>query len=153
MKNLTAKDVMNTRIVSVSATWKIDKLAQFFIDQSISGAPVKDKNGKLVGVVSVTDIVRAKSELSIDSPDDYYLYSWENRLTKDDLTSFHLGERNLMVQDIMTPLLFHVDEDASIQEVADFMVKNRIHRVFVTRDERIAGIVTTIDMLKVIRDM
>jgi CBS domain-containing protein len=37
--------------------------------------------------------------------------------------------------------------------VADAMIRGRIHRVFVTRDEKLVGIITTMDMLKIIRDM
>jgi signal-transduction protein with cAMP-binding, CBS, and nucleotidyltransferase domain len=37
--------------------------------------------------------------------------------------------------------------------VAETMIKNRIHRVFVTREEKPIGIISTVDMMKVIRDM
>jgi CBS domain-containing protein len=50
-------------------------------------------------------------------------------------------------------MIFSVSENTSVQEVADVMLKGRIHRVFVTRDGRLAGIVTALDMLKVIRDL
>jgi CBS domain-containing protein len=50
-------------------------------------------------------------------------------------------------------MIFQVTEDTSVQQVADLMLKNRIHRVFVTRDEKVVGIISTPDMLKVIRDM
>jgi CBS domain-containing protein len=53
----------------------------------------------------------------------------------------------------MTPMIFSVREDTSVQEVADTMLKGRIHRVFVTRDGKLTGIVTALDMLQVIRDM
>jgi CBS domain-containing protein len=53
----------------------------------------------------------------------------------------------------MTPMIFQVTEDTPVQQVADMMIKNRIHRIFVTRDEKVVGIISTPDMLKVIRDM
>jgi len=59
----------------------------------------------------------------------------------------------VQVRDIMTPMIFSVSENTSVQEVADVMLKRRIHRVFVTRDGKLAGIVTALDMLKVIRDL
>jgi signal-transduction protein with cAMP-binding, CBS, and nucleotidyltransferase domain len=40
-----------------------------------------------------------------------------------------------------------------VQQVADMMIKNRIHRVFVTRQEKVVGIISTPDILKIIRDM
>ena len=57
------------------------------------------------------------------------------------------------MRDIMTPMLFKVDEDTSLKEVADMMIGGRVHRLFVTHKQKVVGIVTTMDMLKVIRDM
>jgi CBS domain-containing protein len=56
------------------------------------------------------------------------------------------------VKDIMTPMIFELEEDATVEEAADMMLKGRIHRVFVTRDKKLIGVVTTMDMLKVIRN-
>jgi len=53
----------------------------------------------------------------------------------------------------MTPMIFEVTEDARVQDVAETMLKGNIHRVFVTRDKKLTGIVTTLDMMQVIRDM
>ena len=50
------------------------------------------------------------------------------------------------------PIVIDVDQEASVQHVAEIMVENRVHRLFVTRAGRIEGVVTTLDMLKVIRD-
>lgn len=158
MKYLTAKDVMNPQVISVPAEWTIEELAQFLVDKAITGAPVKNEAGKLIGVVSLTDIVRhdslAEMELRADEPHDYYMHGWEDRLTPEDLSSFHIAEKpQVYVRDIMTPMIFKVDEHTSIQEVADTMIGGRIHRLLVTRESRVVGIVTTMDMLKAIRDI
>jgi predicted transcriptional regulator len=158
MKPITAKDVMNPHVISVPADWTIEELSQFLIDKAITGAPVVDENGKMVGVVSLTDIVRhdslAEMEVRADEPHDYYLHGWEDRLSPEDLTSFHVEDKpQVFVRDIMTPLVFRVDENTSIQEVADTMIGGRVHRLLVTRGQEIVGIVTTMDLLKVIRDM
>jgi CBS domain-containing protein len=59
----------------------------------------------------------------------------------------------ITVQDIMTLMIFDVDESVSVQQVADYMIKGHIHRVFVTREKKLTGIITALDLLKVIRDM
>ena len=53
----------------------------------------------------------------------------------------------------MTPMIFQVTEDRPVQQVTDMMIKNRIHWIFATRNEKVVGIISTPDMLKVIRDM
>jgi CBS domain-containing protein len=52
----------------------------------------------------------------------------------------------------MTPMVFDVTEGMKVKQVADTMIRGRIHRVFVTRDEKLTGVITTVDMLKVIRN-
>jgi len=50
-------------------------------------------------------------------------------------------------------MVFSVSEDTRVQDIADTMIKNRIHRIFVTREEKMVGIISSVDMLMVIRDM
>jgi predicted transcriptional regulator len=158
MNYLTAKDVMNPNVISVPADWTIEELSQFLIDKAITGAPVKNEDGKLVGVVSLTDIVRhdslAEIDLRADEPHDYYMHGWEDRLAPEELSSFHVEEKpQVTVKDIMTQMIFKVDENTPLQEVADTMIGGRVHRLLVTHAGRVIGIITTMDMLKVIRDM
>lgn len=157
MKKLTAKDVMNPHIISVPADWTIEELAQFFVDKAITGAPVADENGKLIGVVSTTDIARhdglAETRMRADEPHDYYLHGWEGRLAPEELHSFHIEQPPQgTVREIMTPMVFKVDADTTVQEIADTMITGRIHRLLVTSHGKIIGIVTTMDLLKAIRD-
>lgn len=153
----TVSDVMQREVLAVEADWPLDKLAGFLVDNSISGAPVTNEEGELIGVVSLTDIVRQNS--LPDSSDetntthDVYLYELERHLSQDELRVFHSHyESPVQVRDIMTPMIFKVSEKTSVQEVADTMLRGRIHRVFVTRGNKLTGIVTALDMLQVIRD-
>jgi CBS domain-containing protein len=158
MKNLTAKDLMNQDVLSVGSDWPMEKLADFLIEHSISGAPVTSEEGVLVGVVSLTDIVRHKSmplkNPQPDVPHEYYLHAPERQYSQEEIESFRIEAESLVtVRDIMTPMTFNINEDTSLQQVANAMIRGRIHRVFVTRDEVLIGIITTMDMLKIIRDM
>jgi CBS domain-containing protein len=75
-------------------------------------------------------------------------------MSEEEIRVFHTQyESPVQVVDIMTPMIFTVDEKTRVQEVAATMLKGNIHRVFVTRDNKLTGIVTTLDMLQVIRDL
>lgn len=157
MQYLTAKEVMNPNVISVPAEWTIEELSQFLIDRAITGAPVKNANGSLIGVVSLTDIVRHNSaseiNLKTEGPHDYYQHGWEDRFTPEDWAAFRVTAKpQTRVRDIMTSMIFKVDENTSLKEVADTMIDGRVHRLFVTRGGQVIGIVTTMDMLKAIRD-
>ncbi|MBW1765325.1 MAG: CBS domain-containing protein [Deltaproteobacteria bacterium] len=157
MKNLTARDVMNPDVLTIGPDWSIDQLADFFIRNSISGAPVTSSDAKLIGVVSMTDIVKHRtlpqSEAESDGPHEYFIYSHELPYSQADIESVHIESESLVtVREIMTPMTFEVREDTDIRQVADDMIRGRIHRVFVSRDGKLVGIITTMDMLKAIRD-
>jgi predicted transcriptional regulator len=156
MRGLTAKQVMTTEVLAVEADWPIERLCEFLIVKSISGAPVQSKKGDLIGVVSLSDIVRYDTQPEKDQqwPHDYYLHALERHFAREEAASFRIVAEPLKtVRAIMTPMIFQVTEDAPVQQVADMMLKNRIHRIFVTRDEKVVGIISTPDMLKLIRDM
>ncbi len=158
MKELTAKDVMTREVLEAKAEWSLRGLVDFFTENSISGAPVASESGKLVGVVSLTDIIRHDTLPENGSqsyePHEYYLHALESRFAPQEIDSLHFGSEPLItVRDIMTPTIFKVSENATVQQVADTMIRSCIHRVFVTKDERVVGIISAADMLRVIRDM
>ncbi|MFQ5640262.1 MAG: CBS domain-containing protein [bacterium] len=156
MKNLKAKDIMNSGVITVRDDMSVHNLANFFTDRMISGAPVVDKNGKLIGVVSLSDIVRndARRTAIVEEQLDasYYLHGWEDKLNDEDVQQLHLEQNDgLTIRDIMTPLIFKVSEETSLAEMADTMIGGRIHRLIVTNNDEVVGIVTTLDMLQAIR--
>ena len=154
----TVRDIMQRDVLAVDADWPLDKLAGFLVDNSISGAPVTDEKGELVGVVSMTDLVRHSSMTEKDTGSagthDVYLYELERHMSHEDLRVFHAQyESPIQVREIMTPMIFRVSEEDSVQDVAATMIKGKIHRVFVTRDDALTGIVTALDMLQVISNL
>lgn len=158
MRPLLAKDIMNKDVLSVGLDWSVDQLADFLVEHSISGAPVTSEDGKLLGVVSSTDIVRYKSIPATDSPSDnpheYYIHCPERKYSPAEVETFRIDAESLVsVRDIMTLKTFNVQEETTIQQVADAMLRGRIHRVFVTRNKMLMGIITTMDILKAVREL
>lgn len=158
MVSLLAKDVMNPDVLSVGPDWSVRQLADFFIENSISGAPVISGNNKLLGVVSMTDLIRQKSMpgtiFDSDDMDDCYIYSPERQYSPAEIESSRIDSEELVtIGDIMTPVAFNVNEFTRIQDIADAMLRGQIHRVFVTRNDVLVGIITTMDMLNAIRGL
>lgn len=117
---------------------------------------MKSSMGSPIGVVSLTDIVQHETQPEKDRewPHDYYLHALERQYAREEVAGFQIETASFtMVRDIMTPVIFQVSEDTPVQKIADMMIKNYIHRVIVLHDEKIVGIISTPDMLKIIRDM
>lgn len=138
---VTAKSVMRRQVITVKENLLAGELARLFEAKRISGAPVVDREGRLVGVVSKSDLVRHECEGA-----DLYKDS-DEPLPR----GFHVENPDrTTVADIMTPAVIEASEDAPAAELAKLMRKRHIHRIFITRDKRLKGIVTTLDLLKLL---
>lgn len=147
---MRASDVMNPVVITIPHDTPLREVIRTLTEHNISGAPVVDGDGKLAGVVSYADIVataeqgaavqtrglRFHRDLWCDLEDEWY-----------QKTVLALDE-TLTARDLMTPEAFQVGEDARVRDVADMMVTRRIHRVIVTDDDRIKGIITTVDLVR-----
>jgi len=154
----TAKDIMSRKVVVVPENMGIRELANLLTENMITGAPVIDEQGRLVGVVSAMDIVRYFSHEDKNIESDRHtqpafdLREWADGVDFEELKHFHVEDYDepTWVSEIMTPVVFEVNEDTPLTEIAAMMVRGRIHRVIVTRNRRVAGIVTSLDVLKVV---
>jgi CBS domain-containing protein len=158
MVSLMAKDIMNMDVLSVGPDWSISQLADFLLTNSISGAPVISEDNRLMGVVSMTDLVRHTSLPAVDTctgiQEECYIHTHQSQISPSEIERSHIDSESLVsVRDIMTPVTFNVNEYTRIQDVADAMLRGRIHRVFVTRDETLVGIITTMDFLSAVREL
>jgi CBS domain-containing protein len=157
MKTLKAKDLMTTDVLTVRDDWPIEQLADFLSEHAISGAPVVSTQGKPLGVVSLTDMARFRAlplrEDAETTPHSYFHPPRQTDLAGEELTGFQVeAEPTVNVGEIMTPVIFDIDENATVQEVAETMLTGHIHRLLVTRDTRLVGIISAFDLLKAIRD-
>lgn len=157
MMNLTAKEIMSNNILWVKTTMTLEDLAMLLCEHSITGAPVMDEMGQIVGVVSRSDIVNytnAISQHEKDRTDEYYhVHRWGAKLGNEELEQLHaIDEGEVTVKDIMTPTVFSVDEHATLLNIIDQMMENKVHRLFATHGKDIVGIITTGDLLRVIAE-
>lgn len=147
MRPITASDLMNPEVLTVQTDMTVRELASFLIDNEISGAPVADAEGRLVGVVSLVDIATAATgeDRSGEDGSGYFGRAWDDSLDEEDVEDLPLD--GMRVADIMTPQIYSVKEDATVSEIASLMLKGHLHRLLVTREDRAVGIITTSDLL------
>lgn len=147
-----AADIMTDQLQTVPHDWTVEQLAAFLIDHSISGAPVVDEGGKIAGIVSLTDIVRFGCEQGLDlapRDEEFYASVTDRVLAPEEARAFRESvDSQAMVSDIMTPVAFEVSANTSLLQVAEAMVRGKIHRVLVTEDEKLLGIITALDLLR-----
>ena len=146
-----ARDVMQTYLISVNPETPLLEVHRLFVDEEINGAPVVDETGRLLGVISSVDLLRAvEEEHDAASSESSYLQDFmeiSGPDWQDESNNFQarLGERT--VADAMTRGGITVSPEAPVHEVAATLRKHRIHRVFVVDGEQLSGVISTFDLV------
>lgn len=141
---MLARDIMRKKVVTVEGWLTLPELAKLFAEKRISGAPVIDEQGAVLGVVSHTDLVRTRRE----SAPGVAVYHRELDDTPRS-AGLHIEElEETRVDQIMTPGAIALDEATPVEKLCKVMLDSHIHRVLITRGDRLAGIVTSMDLLR-----
>src|SRR5262245_15324021 len=146
-----AGDIMQSRIVTVSPDAPLRTVQSVFVEEAIHGAPVVDEEGRVLGVITSMDLLRAASEAGEASPaepayfrTDLDLHGFDWSRAPDDLR-----ERlpDAVAADVMTAEVVTVAPDAAVSDVARVLRENAVHRALVVEDGELRGIVSAMDLV------
>jgi predicted transcriptional regulator len=147
------KDEMTSDIMTVADDMTTDELVRFLNEREISGAPVVDGQGHFIGVVSMTDVGRHLAEPSdFESARVEFYRDIRDEVTLEDLGQRYVEGRAVNVRDVMTPVVHHVAATAAVAEAARIMVERHIHRLVVTEGRQPVGMITSMDLLRVVSE-
>ncbi|HUE72382.1 MAG TPA: CBS domain-containing protein [Pirellulaceae bacterium] len=152
--DLTAEEIMRRNVQTVPAGMPLPELERTLLAAGVSGFPVVEGQ-ELVGVVSRSDIIRQLDleQQTAEQTSDFYR----------DETGFHeipletlaqragrIGERmaELTVGDVMHRQLVAVPPEQPLRAIAETMVDQNIHRVLVTREGKLQGVISTTDFAR-----
>ena len=144
------RDVMTTDVTCVHPELALDTLELLFLERGIGAAPVIGGDGRALGVVSKTDLVRERHE-NADGILEMSLSGPETRNAGDALEpGFHIQRiEQGRVKHIMTPIAFAMPETASVARTAAMMAYEGVHHTpVVSADGRVVGIVSSLDLLR-----
>ena len=116
-----ARNLMNTPVKSVSLGTPLSDIAILLAEERISGVPVTDEDGRVLGMISEADIMNALLKgLPLRTP----------------------------VDEVMTSPVHTVDEFDLTDEVMELFRKHRIHHLPVVREEKLLGMITPSDVIR-----
>lgn len=142
-------EAMTHQVVSVPPDLGVEALMALFLERGISGAPVVDPSGSVLGVVSKTDLLRdfvdRGDTLEMGSPE---VSSGGIRASLD--RGMHVEQyEDATVRDVMTPLAFTIPSSASIARASALMALEGVHRVpVVSESGKVVGILSALDVLR-----
>jgi CBS domain-containing protein len=147
-ERVSVVSIMSADTICVDPELSLEALLKLFLDHGISGAPVVNKEGRPLGVVSKTDLLRSQwenaglIELEPFAPDGAEDVELE--------PGFHLERiREGKVEDIMTPVSFTLSENASVARAAALMAYEGVHRVPVLSGSgQVIGLISALDVTR-----
>lgn len=151
MAAIRAQDIMTADVKTVAEESSLRDIAELLAENSISGAPVVDRAGKLVGIVTEADLLDREKITSAERkrvsgmPRTALFGFWvvpEGLLKDAYKDSLTLKARDVMTRDVIT-----ADVDATVDQLADLMVKKRVNRIPILREGELVGIVSRHDVL------
>jgi len=124
-------ELMQTDVQTVPPDAVVNDAVVTLADSRISALPVVDGTGRMVGVLSSTDILASEEEA-------------------EDQTARETLLEGTFVRDLMTPHPLTISPDAEVKEAAQRMLYADVHRLFVTEGERLIGVISTTDIMRAV---
>lgn len=142
----TAGSVMTRNVITVTPEMSVRAVAKIMATNHISGVPVVDDNGRLVGLVSEADLLRGRQAAAEREA------SWLNMIADGEKLSpefvDYVRTSNDMVRLVMHADVTAVAESTPLGEVAQLIVDKGVKRLPVVKDGRIVGIVSRADLVR-----
>jgi CBS domain-containing protein len=146
MRNVTAREIMSAPVITVAPDAPVRDVVALKVRYGISGLPVVDEQGRLLGIVTEADILRKEDRPQPSPPivPGHGRSLWlERRVDQyQQLTGTTAGE--LMTEHVLT-----AREDTHVHALVHLMLAHGINRVPIVRDGRVVGIVSRADVLGV----
>lgn len=145
---MQAKDLMTTDVVSVSMETTLAEVAKIMVEKKISGLPVVNEDGKVVGVLSESDMMDKEFSPKAPSFWELFVIGIRDERAVEDYRARIAKHMAKTAGEIMTKSPVVVDELESVAVVAQIMMANQVKRVLVTRMGEMVGIISRFDFVR-----
>ncbi len=141
---MQVKDVMTHHVITVPPRATVLQAAQLMLQNDISGLPVVDEKGELVGILSEGDFLhRGEADTERKRPRWLEFVLGPGRLAAD-----YVHTHGHTVAEVMTRTVHTVKEDAPLDEAVKLMERHRIKRIPVLQDGKLVGVVSRANLLR-----
>ena len=146
---MRAADVMTTHVITVDPDTTVWELATLLAERGISGAPVVEPGGRLVGIISEGDLLH-RTEIGTARRHRERRRSWWLDHFASESARDYVKSHGRIVKDIMTRDVVTVSEDTDLGEVAALLEARRVKRVPVMRDGKVVGILSRANIVRAV---
>ena len=141
---MIARDLMTTDLVTASPETSVVEAADTMLRFWVSGLPVVDSDGALVGMITAGDLIR-RAEIATEPHRDGFA---QFKAGTERLAADYARAHGKLVKQVMSTALFTVAETTPVQEIVDIMDRHDVKRVPVMDGRRLVGLVSRTDLLR-----
>lgn len=145
---MLAKDIMTSDVITVTKNTAVTEVARLLTEHKVSGLPVIDQEGRVIGMVSEGDLIYQDKKLHTPAFLEILggvIYLENPQRLGQDLSKMTA----VKVAEIMTPKTFTVKEDSTLEDIATIMIERQVNRVPVVDGAgKLVGIVSRQDVVK-----
>ena len=141
---MRAMDVMTSEVITVDEDASVQAVAKLLAERGISAVPVVDRENRVIGMVSEGDLLH-RAETGTERRRSWWL---EMVSSTDKLAGEYIKSHSGKVKDVMTRDVLSVTEETPVADIAGLLEINRIKRVPVLRDRKLAGIVSRANLVR-----
>ncbi len=141
---MKVSDVMAKDVVTVNPETTVREIAELMTQHRISGLPVVDKDGHLIGIISETDLLH-RAETGTERRRKWWLTAF---VDSDRLAREYAASHAHKASDIMSRNVITIDAGADLADVADLLERRKLKRVPVVSGGQLVGILTRGDLVK-----
>lgn len=143
-------ELMNPNVVCARPGMTLREVARLLTRRRVSGAPVVDDRGRILGIVTQNDLTRALSRrIATGDAGRFYTSLDEYR----DLGRLPASPATTPVEEVMRRRVYTVPRDAGVAIAAHIMRERRVHRLLVTERGLLVGIISALDLLAVVEEV
>ena len=147
MDIIQARDIMTKKVITLPPTMTVTEAARTLSENRISGAPVLNDEGKMIGIVSESDLIIQDVKLHFPT----YIQLLDSYIYLGSLAKFEETLKKAVavkVKDIMTAEVITISPEASLEDVATVIRKEHVSILPVTEDDKVSGIITKRDIVR-----
>ena len=145
---MRAEQIMMADVMTVHADTTIEEVARLLTTRRIGSIPVVDDENCVVGMVNDEELFTSEKGIPFSAVRVPVLF--EKWARPDRAAEIYTNARRNTVRDVMSHEFVCVDTNASVGHITQLMVERNLHRVLVTRNDRLAGIITRLDLIRVL---
>lgn len=148
-QRVTVFQVMSREVICLKPEASVESLRATLVENGISGAPVVDDGGKVVGIVSITDVVRDQHERgeTMEETEEVRLQS-KGGVTYSPGPGFRVIDAGATVADVMSRKVITIRENTSLAQASEMMARSHVHRLpVVSETGKVVGLVSSLDIL------